>query len=164
MSPSSRHRATERVMAPVECLARLASIVARPRYPLLRLHGVFGARHRWRARVVPKPPTAMKSCAEKKDVPCGVRAREEPTRSSASQSETASAAGRGDGRAALALPVQQPLVPASLLAAAGAALVAPNVLSLLHWERIEHGALYATSSRIDWRSLLRRTFQADLRL
>jgi hypothetical protein len=37
-------------------------------------------------------------------------------------------------------------------------LVAPNVLSLLHWERIELGALYATSSRSDWRSLLRRTF------
>jgi hypothetical protein len=42
-------------------------------------------------------------------------------------------------------------------------MVATNVLSLLHWERLEQGALYATSSRIDWRSLLRRTFQVDLR-
>jgi hypothetical protein len=50
------------------------------------------------------------------------------------------------------------------VAAAGAEFVAPNILSLLHWERIEQGALYASSSRIDWRSLLRRTFQVDLRV
>jgi hypothetical protein len=49
------------------------------------------------------------------------------------------------------------------LASGRADLVAPNVLSLLHWERLEQSALYATSSRIDWRSLLRRTFQVDLR-
>lgn len=161
----SRRRATERVMAPVECLARLASLIAPPRYPLLRLHGVFGARHRWRARVVPKPPMATNnSCASKMDVPCGVPAGEEPSRSSESKTETARDPARGDGHAALPLPVPQALDAASLLAAGRAELVTPNVLSLLHWERIEHGALYATSSRIDWRSLLRRTFQVDLRV
>jgi hypothetical protein len=52
----SRNRVTERVMTPGEFLARLAALVAPPRYPLLRFHGVFAARHAWRARVVPRPP------------------------------------------------------------------------------------------------------------
>jgi hypothetical protein len=42
-------------MTPVEFMARLGSLVAPPRYPLLRLHGVFAPRHRWRSRIVPKP-------------------------------------------------------------------------------------------------------------
>jgi hypothetical protein len=156
----SRHRATERVMTPVECLARLASIVAPPHYPLVRLHGVFGARHRWRARIVPKPPAATKSSA-----PCQGRARDPSTPSPAPEWAAANGAAppRGDGQAALALPGTPALPTSSLLASGRADLVAPNVLSLLHWQRLEHGALYATSSRIDWRSLLRRTFQVDLR-
>jgi hypothetical protein len=157
----SRHHATVRVMEPVECLARLASLVAPPRYPLLRLHGVFGARHRWRARIVPKPPRATKPSA-----PCHAQAADPSTPNRAS--ETAAANGverpRGDGQAALVLRVEHALPTSSLLASGRADLVAPNVLSLSHWERLEHGALYATSCRIDWRSLLRRTFQVDLRI
>ena len=42
--------------------------------------------------------------------------------------------------------------------------LAPNVLSLAHWDRILQGELYATSSRIDWRTLLKRTFDVDLRV
>jgi hypothetical protein len=53
---ASRGRVTERVMTPVETLARLAAIVPPPRYPLLRFHGVLAPRHRWRGRVVPRPP------------------------------------------------------------------------------------------------------------
>jgi hypothetical protein len=96
----SRHRATERVMTPVECLARLASIVAPPHYPLARLHGVFGARHRWRARIVPKPPAATKSSA-----PCQGRARDPSTPSLAPERAAVNGAARplGDGQAALAL-------------------------------------------------------------
>jgi len=44
---------------------------------------------------------------------------------------------------------------------AGADLVAPNVLSLAHWDRLDSGDLYAA---IDWQSLLRRTFDVDLRV
>lgn len=151
----SRHRATERVMAPVECLARLASIVAPPHYPLLRLHGVFGARHRWRARIVPKPPTAAKSCA-----PCHAQAGHPSTPSLPPERRAANGAAypAGDGQAALLLPGKPALEASSLLASGRADLVAPNVLSLLHWDRLEQGALYASSSRIDWRSLLRRSF------
>ncbi len=48
---ASRHRVTERVMTPIEALARLAAIVPPPRYPLLRFHGIIAPRHRWRDRV-----------------------------------------------------------------------------------------------------------------
>jgi hypothetical protein len=158
----SRNRVTERVMTPVECLARLASIVAPPRYPLLRLHGVFGARHRWRARVVPRPPAVTKACAPKTDASCNGRVAPPATPSCDSETNAVKPTppAHGDGRAAFAEP---PLDLGALVTAGRAELVAPNVLSLLHWERIEHGALFASSSRIDWRSLLRRSFQVDLR-
>jgi hypothetical protein len=42
---------THRVMTPVELLARLAALVAPPRYPLVRYHGVLGAtRQGWSGR------------------------------------------------------------------------------------------------------------------
>ncbi len=41
-------------------------------------------------------------------------------------------------------------------------LLAPNVLSVQHWARLLGGALYAASPRIDWASLLRRTFDVDV--
>jgi hypothetical protein len=52
----SRHRATHRVMSPLEFLARHAALVPPPRYPLLRFHGLLAPRHAWRSRVVPRPP------------------------------------------------------------------------------------------------------------
>ena len=45
----------------------------------------------------------------------------------------------------------------------GAALqVAPNILSIAHWDRLLGGALYAPLSRVDWATLLRRTFDVDV--
>ncbi len=50
-------------------------------------------------------------------------------------------------------------------ATTGAAVhVGPNVLSPAHWTRIVEGELYASSPRIDWRTLLKRTFDVDLRV
>ena len=43
---ATRGRVTQRVMTPVETLARLAAMVPPPRYPLLRFHGVLAPRHR----------------------------------------------------------------------------------------------------------------------
>ena len=34
-------------------------------------------------------------------------------------------------------------------------------MSVRHWNRLLGGVLYATASRIDWATLLRRTFGAD---
>lgn len=58
MKKAARGRIKQRVMAPIECLARLAAMVPPPRYPRLRLHGVVATRHAGRARVVPRPPEA----------------------------------------------------------------------------------------------------------
>ena len=56
------------------------------------------------------------------------------------------------------------LVATSTLTASGAAVeMAPNVLSLAHWARLENGVLYAATSRVEWATLLRRTFDTDLR-
>ena len=41
--------------------------------------------------------------------------------------------------------------------------MAPNVLTVSHWHRLLGGALLATSARIDWATLLRRTFDVDVR-
>jgi hypothetical protein len=164
----SRRRTTERRMDPVECLARLASLVAPPHYPLLRLHGVFGSRHRWRDRVVTKPPVATKS--RDRETGCRLPHRDDAHWRTAHElpAKPGEGAERGalprrDGQAALALTKPPAFSTASLLASGADELVGPNVLSLTPWQRLEHGALFASSSRIDWRSLLRRTFQLDLR-
>jgi hypothetical protein len=51
-----------------------------------------------------------------------------------------------------------PLPPA----ASKVILLAPNVIALGHWERLERGALLACSPRVDWASLLRRTFETEV--
>ena len=40
--------------------------------------------------------------------------------------------------------------------------VAPNIFSIAHWNRLLNGALYAPLSRVDWATLLRRTFDVDV--
>jgi len=59
---AGRDRVKQRVMSPIECLARLSMMVPPPRYPLFRLHGVLAPRHPWRARVVRRPPESYAGC------------------------------------------------------------------------------------------------------
>ncbi len=40
--------------------------------------------------------------------------------------------------------------------------LAPNILSVRHWDRLLGGLLYAATSRIDWASLLRRSMDVDV--
>ena len=69
---------------------------------------------------------------------------------------------RGTGEAAL-VPTASP-VPTSTLLVTGTALpVAPNILSIAHWNRLLGGELYAPLSRVDWATLLRRTFDVDVK-
>jgi hypothetical protein len=41
-------------------------------------------------------------------------------------------------------------------------LLAPNVLSVSHWNRLARGELYAATRRVPWRQLLARTFEVDV--
>jgi hypothetical protein len=41
-------------------------------------------------------------------------------------------------------------------------LLAPNVLATRHWDRLLGGQLYAAAPRVDWATLLRRTFDVDV--
>ena len=166
---AGRGRVKQRVMSPVECLARLAAMVPPPRYPLLRLHGVLAARHPWRARVVPRPPESQAGCSsssskKKKSTSSVAEARAEPGAAVAPRSERLGlgpSAQRGTGEAALVATASA--VPTSTLLVTGAALqVAPNILSIAHWDRLLGGALYAPLSRVDWATLLRRTFDVDV--
>jgi len=51
----------------------------------------------------------------------------------------------------------------TLLATGEATQVAPNILSVAHWSRSLGGELYAPLSRVDWATLLRRTFDVDVK-
>jgi uncharacterized protein YbaR (Trm112 family) len=43
-----------------------------------------------------------------------------------------------------------------------ASAIAPNVVSVKHWNRLLGGQIYAASPRLDWARLLRRTFEVDV--
>ncbi len=133
-------RAKVRVMTPFELLARLAALVPPPRHPLVRFHGVVAPRSSWRQEVVPKPPDR----ARKKD-----HQHAKPTRQS---KESESPNVKTSRRA--------PSGPLALVARSEE--LSPNVLSVRHWERLRSGALLANSPRIDWATLMRRTFDVDV--
>jgi hypothetical protein len=40
--------------------------------------------------------------------------------------------------------------------------LAPNVLSVRHWDRLFGGALYGATPRVEWAALLRRSFDVDV--
>ena len=142
----SRNRVTERVMTPVEFMARLGSLVAPPRYPLLRLHGVLAPRHRWRSRVVPKPsPRRARSTTTEAAAPHshGQQGTDETVASSKTLAssptfEGALRAPSGEGQAALALPKPVTLDP--LLQSGKAERLGPNILSADHWRRFSTGS------------------------
>jgi hypothetical protein len=46
--------------------------------------------------------------------------------------------------------------------APGVTLLAPNVLSVRHWDRLLGGRLLAPPARVDWARLLQRTFHVDV--
>jgi hypothetical protein len=67
----------------------------------------------------------------------------------------------GYGRAVLR--ITEPVPTAELTASGHAERIGPNVLSFAHWQRLLEGQLYASTSRVDWATLLRRTFDVDIR-
>ena len=56
---------THRVMQPLELMARLAAIVAPPRFPLWRYHGVLAPGAPWRKLIVPSSEPEQRGCSHK---------------------------------------------------------------------------------------------------
>jgi len=138
-------RAKSRVMAPLEFLARLAALVAPPRYPLLRYHGVLGPRSPWRRDIVPRAPTA-KPCDR---TPQAAKAGEAPPDAKHASKPHSGANERGSGLTSerattIPAPVSAPEARSAEWSARvvandpsrAAVLLAPNILSTTHWDRL----------------------------
>jgi Putative transposase/Transposase zinc-binding domain len=163
-------RAKHRIMTPLEFLARLAAIVPPPRYPLLRYHGVLAPRCSWRREIVPQPretqPRDRRTRTQRGASPCtkspsadtNSRALTCPARKKTSTPTTPPAAvWVTDRRSSL-----QATTEASARSQVSIELLAPHVLSVKHWNRLLGGLLYAATPRVDWATLLRRSFEVDV--
>ena len=182
-------RAKYRVIAPLEFMARLAALVPPPRYPLLRYHGVLAPRSPWRREIVPRPREIQSSrCSPAKRTSSELtRGHASTTRRPAHTSDRRTPPQRTEHRDST-IALRSPGVSSGLqigcrtgipvanssaqtstavtsLAASwmsGFDVLAPNIVSVKHWNRLLGGQLYAASPRIDWARLLRRCFDVDV--
>jgi len=111
--------------------------------------------------VVPKPRVCDAAKA------CEPRVARSETKRSVSERARAPApphAGRDDARASEDRPrsSSRGAPPHAASPRPAVALLAPNVLSVRHWDRLLGGVLYAATPRVDWATLLRRTFSVDV--
>jgi|LAHR01.1.fsa_nt_gb hypothetical protein len=137
---------THRVMTPVELLARLAALVPPPRFPLLRYFGVFAANSPWRSAVVPRPPDTAPACRHGAAAAASTDRKAPPFGGSAEPHAASRPADAGAaGEPLLATPTS-----------------VPRTLSPEHWRRLDDGRLLARQPRVDWATLLRRTWAEDV--
>jgi hypothetical protein len=139
-----------RIMTPVELLARLAAVVPPPRYPLVRYHGVLAPASRWRALVVPKPRDGSAAC--------GLAASPQPGgkgRATSGEADDAVVVAPSPGG-----PVRSVLMRVPLELPEEGEYTA--VIPLERWSALMDGRLLVRSPRIDWATLLRRTFAEDV--
>jgi hypothetical protein len=176
---------THRIMTSMEFMARLSAQIPRPRIPLVRYHGVFAPRSSWRSRVTPKPPAHAA-----KPKPCAATPAASASTSTAVSPASASLVAASSAAAAPAPAAAVSPAPASLASAscsAAAALapaltlavatpevtvawvpeepvvdVDPTMISVSHWGRLEEGALFAWSRRLEWPVMMKRTFGFDV--
>jgi hypothetical protein len=159
----TRGRGKFRVMTGLDFMARVAAIIAPPRYPLVRYAGVLGPRSAWRKGIVPKPRERRPACrggvadAPEVDSP-GRRAVSEEggafPKGSREATEPAHQTGREGGIGTLR--------PAVVARPGDVIALASNVLSVRHWDRLLGGVLYAATPRVEWAALLRRSFDVDV--
>ena len=133
----ARGTKTHRVMRPTGFLARLAALVPPPRYPLVRYHGALAPHSAWRKLVVPRPANDQRAHHLAR------KAADEPTIARSSGSSPASTS-----------RIPGPREPDYDVAA--------GILTVRHWGRLSNGALLATSPRVAWAELLRRTHGVDV--
>jgi len=124
---------------------------------------VLAPRSAWRREVVPRPRERRDPCdaapaSEPESVARG------PTRDAGVGAAPRPAAARGPGgdevpdivSGAASVALVTPARSADVI------LLAPNVISVRHWDRLLGGLLYAVSPRVDWATLLRRSFDVDV--
>jgi hypothetical protein len=156
---------THRIMAPMEFLARLAALIPRPRIPLVRYHGVFGARSSWRRLVTPKPQA---HAAKPKPCPAAPAASAAPAPTPAPASQVAASPATKPLAVAASAAAAPAPAPTLAVATRGLTVVAvpfepvvavdPTMISVGHWGRLEEGALFAWSRRLEWAVMMKRTF------
>jgi hypothetical protein len=167
----TRGRGRFRIMTGLEFMARLSAVIAPPRYPLVRYAGVLGPRSAWRKDIVPKPRDRQPACdGAVVDPPGGDTSgpRGKPKKNGSSKREDfaphpdrpSDTAGppqhTGNGAAMMKVVPDVVARPGDVVA------LAPNILSVRHWDRLLGGALYAAAPRVDWANLLRRSFDVDV--
>jgi Putative transposase/Transposase zinc-binding domain len=171
----SRGRGKHRVMSGVEFMARLAAITAPPRYPLLRYAGVLAPRSAWRRDVVPRPRERRDGCDAARTAHAA-RAEKSVTTTERTTPKASDVRDTPPPRPASSKEGGTPSPPATSMAqaapnAAGAGTrpdtgevirLAPNIISVRHWDRLLGGLLYAVQPRVDWATLLRRSFSVDV--
>ena len=160
-------RGKNRVMTGIEFMARLAAIIAPPRYPLVRFAGVLAPRSAWRREVVPKPREQRDACEAtrtQKPGPTERRPEQHPAGDArggrAPSPPEASNTHRGPAMSAHDVAMAAAVRAAPL--ADDVMRLAPNIISVRHWDRLLGGLLYAVSPRVDWATLLRRSFSVDV--
>ena len=163
-------RGKNRVMTGIEFMARLAAIIAPPRYPLVRFAGVLAPRSAWRREVVPEPREQRAPCEAartQKPGPTERRPEQHPAGDArggpaprAPSPPGASNTHRGPAMSANDVAMVAAVRAAPL--ADDVMRLAPNVISVRHWDRLLGGLLYAVSPRVDWATLLRRSFSVDV--
>jgi hypothetical protein len=151
----------------MEFMARLAALIAPPRYPLVRYAGVLGPRSAWRKDVVPRRRERGPACeaamtASGAGAEPGVAVGGDSARRSSRKERTKNAVNdSARPRPELAASTTSHGQPTGA-SPGDVARLAPNVLSVRHWDRLMGGALYAATPRVDWASLLRRSFEVDV--
>jgi hypothetical protein len=126
---------------------------------------VLAPRSKWRREIVPKPRDRRDRCdAARDDEPAAGHPRPDRANSDEAFAQPRRVSReRGyrydddqkptDGLSAIAIAPAPP---------PGIILLSPNVLSVRHWDRLLGGLLYATSPRVDWPTLPRRSFAVDV--
>jgi hypothetical protein len=135
---------THRLMTPLAFMARLAALVPPPRSPLIRFHGVFGPHCGWRASVVPQVSTVAEQDHDHK---CVGRCR-----AATAVSQAASRDQEPDSSVKLAVT---PAVMAQPPTAPG-----PTETKAAQDDSV--GPRLSAPWRIDWATLLKRTYREDV--
>ncbi|MFC1643307.1 transposase [Myxococcota bacterium] len=139
-SPTQTHR----LMTPLQFMSRLAALVAPPRCPLIRFHGVFGPHSLWRSSVVPDTVTAT-------------------------EQDSAHECGHGSRPATATLQggsVRREPKSSREATAAAVVLVAPTKAArpteANATQNDPAGPRFSAPWRIDWATLLKRTYREDV--